>query len=1458
MPDGFRIATAFVSVSPDMDGFKEELRAKLDEATAGMEGRARVTLDTSELDAKADEARARVDELDSTRAEPSVHLNDEDLGARADQARATLDELDSKSARPDIGLESAGLDEQVDRAREKLDQLDEKHTSPSVGLDTAEFDAKLDEARAKLAAFSSESASARLGTSGSSGGEGSSGGGEGGLGGVLALGIGSLIPGLGGAATALGLGGAAGFLGLGGIGKALSAAHQSALNVGLTPQELASTQFSNSVQTQQAQDQVSQARMQSSQDAITSANSIEQSQMNLASVQRNAAEQQVQALQSVKQAQQGVEEADYSLSEAQYNLSQAWEAAREQIRQLDDQLADSKLNVQQAQLAIQQAEYQQRLTNQNAYSTSIDRQQAALAVAQAQQQLTDAQDQQTASAYAANLAHQQGVAGSQTVIQAQQAVTAAQYGQADSHASLTEAQSQATLTQLNNTDQIKQAQMQLAAAEEQASYQREMDARNVAIAERAVTDTLREQQLQMAATMSTSNEAANEFAKDMARLSPAAQQVVEQVLSMQGAFKNLETAAQNAIAPGLLVFLQGVSAMMPEITVAVTKMATLISNAFADLGRAMQAPAAQKVFAGLVDNGLQFAQIVVPAFAGFVGELLKIGSAPGASSGLANLLAGIGHALTGLTASVGKYTPQINNFLSAVGVIIAQIGPPLGVIIGQVAKALGPLATYLNAHPNGTVVKVLGDIVAGMLALQGLKKIIPDVLLGPLEKAGDKALLGPLKSTLKSIPGLFKDSLGPGGGWDYLVQSTKDVGGKVAETVSGWGSNIASAVKSAMPTSLDARLLLQSARDAGSQLAGRFTSAASSVGTWFTTTLPAATSSGMTALGTFASNAGQTLGTWGSSVGSAMSGAASSVAAFVADFGSKMAAAAVATGTWIAEQTVAAAIFIAENVAEAAAATAAFVAENAASLGIVAAIGLVVAAVVYLATHWKQALDAIEAAALWLWHNVLDPFWQGIESGAIWLYDHGIAPLVSGFTDGFRAIESAASWLKDHVFAPLFSDIESGAEAFVKAFDTAWSKLEDIFKTPINFLITTVYTNGLESLWNGVVGAIGQDSLKLPDIKTLASGGVIPGYAPGQDTVPAMLSPGEGVLVPEAVQALGPQTVLALNAAYGGGRASTPGHYSGGGISGIASSLWHKATGALSKSWDIGKIVAAVMTGNTTALDNALGNLVGTQNAAGNFAKLMIGVPTSLIHDMVQAIGGIFGGKSSGGNGSGALPTGSSGAVGNLPANWNQIASFLASNGFTQMAAAGVAGNIMAESGGNPEILEIGGGGGGGLIQWTPYPRGYITGNLQADLMTQLNAILSWGGGPSLVNKATSPSNAAEIYQDYYERPANLTASLPLRMASANAVYEAMNWKAYDSGGWLMPGDMPVNGLGRPEAVLTPDQSVWLKTMAQNSAAHGAADAGKQVVIHFHGTQYPTAEQMAAIQREMGLALSGG
>jgi hypothetical protein len=144
-------------------------------------------------------------------------------------------------------------------------------------------------------------------------------------------------------------------------------------------------------------------------------------------------------------------------------------------------------------------------------------------------------------------------------------------------------------------------------------------------------------------------------------------------------------------------------------------------------------------------------------------------------------------------------------------------------------------------------------------------------------------------------------------------------------------------------------------------------------------------------------------------------------------------------------------------------------------------------------------------------------------------------------------------------------------------------------------------------------------------------------------------------------------------------------------------------------------------------------------------------------------------------------PTGGSGgttvqcsadAGGMLPENYAEIVSFLTAHGYTGLAAAGIAGNIYQESGGNPESV---GSGGGGLIGWTPLPAGFVTGDVAADLQTQLEALLTfnnqWSQYIPVLNSATTAAQAADLYMTYFERPGIPAAGN--REAAATAVAQA-------------------------------------------------------------------------------------
>ena len=107
------------------------------------------------------------------------------------------------------------------------------------------------------------------------------------------------------------------------------------------------------------------------------------------------------------------------------------------------------------------------------------------------------------------------------------------------------------------------------------------------------------------------------------------------------------------------------------------------------------------------------------------------------------------------------------------------------------------------------------------------------------------------------------------------------------------------------------------------------------------------------------------------------------------------------------------------------------------------------------------------------------------------------------------------------------ADIKSGV---VSAFDDIKSTVLGIWDDILSGIETIVskIKSVISSIGSGAVGAVGH----VLGAIGLAGGGVVPGFAPGKDSVHAMLSLGEAVLVPEAVRAIGPARIHAINAHY--------------------------------------------------------------------------------------------------------------------------------------------------------------------------------------------------------------------------------------------------------------------------------------------------------------------------------------
>ncbi|WP_408935916.1 phage tail tape measure protein [Corynebacterium marquesiae] len=216
--------------------------------------------------------------------------------------------------------------------------------------------------------------------------------------------------------------------------------------------------------------------------------------------------------------------------------------------------------------------------------------------------------------------------------------------------------------------------------------------------------------------------------------------------------------------------------------------------------------------------------------------------------------------------------------------------------------------------------------------------------------------------------------------------------------------------------------------------------------------------------------------------------------------------------------------------------------------------------------------DAVSAVAGWIadkwnWlYGVLLNIWN-------WLNENVIQRQIRGFHRIWEAVLSVAGWIADkwqwmadrlhagwvwideHVFGPLKSGLDTVKGWFRSTVDNIgriWDGIREKTKKPVEFVVNTVYNNGIRSAWNAVAGLVGLDKLK--EIK-FATGGVLPGYTPGRDPYTFIdprtgmrigLSGGEAIMRPEWTRAMGgPKAIERMNRAATRGEFTSPDFWGG-------------------------------------------------------------------------------------------------------------------------------------------------------------------------------------------------------------------------------------------------------------------------------------------------------------------------
>lgn len=449
-------------------------------------------------------------------------------------------------------------------------------------------------------------------------------------------------------------------------------------------------------------------------------------------------------------------------------------------------------------------------------------------------------------------------------------------------------------------------------------------------------------------------------------------------------------------------------------------------------------------------------------------------------------------------------------------------------------------------------------------------------------------------------------------------------------------------------------------------------------------------------------------------------------------------------------------------------------------------------------TQIKPVFDAIGAVFQWIYDVIIGPIVAYISDsinklGAIfvWLYENAIKPAWDGISG---AISNAWNWIRDNVFAPFGVGIDAIGKAFeatASAVAKAWEGIKQAAAAPINFVLDTIWNNGLRSFWNDLVHELKIDDMALPKapLVKFAEGGVMPGYTPGRDvhqfwspTAGGLaLSGGEAIMRPEFTRLVGGAAgVDALNAAARSGRLPF-----GDGIGQIAGDVWETITGAASMVWDF-------LSNPGQAIQKHIIDGIITPLASGEniFGRTIAG----LAGNTLKGLAGFF-----------PTASGPAGKGMGWEAMWRIVQAGLPGAVLTSAARPGA---VTANGGQSYHAL-------GRAIDLIP--ASMATFNAVAKMFPNASELIfSPAGDKQLLNGKPFNGWSDAVRAQHYNH-------VHLAMANGGVVP-----KLYDNGGWLPHGGVAVNLSGRPEPVFNSEQ--W-ETMRRGGTGGPALEVHGDLIV---------------------------
>lgn len=205
----------------------------------------------------------------------------------------------------------------------------------------------------------------------------------------------------------------------------------------------------------------------------------------------------------------------------------------------------------------------------------------------------------------------------------------------------------------------------------------------------------------------------------------------------------------------------------------------------------------------------------------------------------------------------------------------------------------------------------------------------------------------------------------------------------------------------------------------------------------------------------------------------------------------------------------------------------------------------------FIQSGWQAMANGIK----WVWENVIRPAWDALKNALNALYNNVVKPVLRWIGDRWRdmsnVLKVVGDWIRTNVFDKLgegLNKVKGWFRTAVDAIKKTWDRIGNIARKPVQFIVETVFNNGIRRAWNAVAGFVGLKDKrldKLGPVAAYASGGVLPGYTPGRDVHDfysptggrLALSGGEAIMRPEWTRAVGgPSAIAEMNRQAKNGR----------------------------------------------------------------------------------------------------------------------------------------------------------------------------------------------------------------------------------------------------------------------------------------------------------------------------------